>query len=534
MASIYGTANNDTLYGADDRLEEYIDIDYIWGQDGDDVIYPGEGTNFAYGDDGNDRIYGGSGRDILLGDGVVDSGKGTDVLFGNGGPDELLGGRSRDFLIGGADDDLLSGGSGSDIFGFEGFSTDGIDTIKDFEITRDFIVVDVNSGSLYANAGLTPDATITADQFRLGTAAVDASDRFIYDETSGQLFFDPDGTGSAPQIQFATLESRPTISYGNIYVSQNQMPEQQIVGTASNNRADLYGEWRNVSGDISYYDAYTGSYLGLRGIAVTYTFNPNGTYTSSVLSLDVGTNIWIQTIGRYTLDANNVLTMTPVSKTTKGTAGGQTFDRVETTGLTVDHRLWVQGNHSLGRYTVFESLTLQPDGTYQPTDPDTLLSYYFLKGGPHDVELPGVTPGSNSGTNFAGTNGDDRITGGAGNDRVLGMAGNDMIAAGAGNDVIKSGTGNDRIWSGAGNDAIWSGTGRDVIALERGVGRDVIRDYSDRIDKLGLTPGLGQLSFRQQGNNLLISAGADQLAVLVGVHKKQISRADFVQISAGF
>jgi len=43
--------------------------------------------------------------------------------------------------------------------------------------------------------GLTAGTPITAAQFKLGTAAGDTSDRFIYDKSTGTLFFDSDGIG---------------------------------------------------------------------------------------------------------------------------------------------------------------------------------------------------------------------------------------------------------------------------------------------------------------------------------------------------
>lgn len=63
--------------------------------------------------------------------------------------------------------------------------------------------------------GLTVGA-ISAGQFRLGSAAGDANERFIYN-TSGSLFFDVDGTGSAAQVQIATLIT-PTITNADIAV----------------------------------------------------------------------------------------------------------------------------------------------------------------------------------------------------------------------------------------------------------------------------------------------------------------------------
>lgn len=51
--------------------------------------------------------------------------------------------------------------------------------------------------------GLTASAAITPAQFVIGSAAVDKSDRFIYNQKTGALFFDSDGTGEIEQVQFA-------------------------------------------------------------------------------------------------------------------------------------------------------------------------------------------------------------------------------------------------------------------------------------------------------------------------------------------
>jgi len=47
---------------------------------------------------------------------------------------------------------------------------------------------------------------LTASAFVYGTAAADASDRIIFNEATGALVYDRDGTGSAAAVQFATLD----------------------------------------------------------------------------------------------------------------------------------------------------------------------------------------------------------------------------------------------------------------------------------------------------------------------------------------
>jgi Ca2+-binding RTX toxin-like protein len=80
----------------------------------------------------------------------------------------------------------------------------------------------VRRGRLHGAAGfgggLSAGAAISANQFVLGAAAADGSDRFIYNHTSGELFFDRDGTGSYAQVLLATLSGAPTISNADIVV----------------------------------------------------------------------------------------------------------------------------------------------------------------------------------------------------------------------------------------------------------------------------------------------------------------------------
>lgn len=57
-----------------------------------------------FGDDGNDKLIGGSGSDVLIG------GDGLDLLYGRAGRDLLIGGQCIDALFGDADGDIIVGG----------------------------------------------------------------------------------------------------------------------------------------------------------------------------------------------------------------------------------------------------------------------------------------------------------------------------------------------------------------------------------------------------------------------------------------
>jgi Ca2+-binding RTX toxin-like protein len=142
---------------------------------------------------------------------------------------------------------------------------------------------------------------------------------------------------------------------------------------------------------------------------------------------------------------------------------------------------------------------------------------------PPPPPTPGIQP----------TAGDDILTGTEGKDTIDGLGGNDRISGLGGNDTLVGNRGNDVLLGGLGSDRLTGGRGRDTFALETGAGSDKILDFRNGQDRLGLAAGLafGQLSFRQRGDNLLIRAGNDNLAVLTDVTRNQINRADFTSLA---
>jgi Ca2+-binding RTX toxin-like protein len=122
-------------------------------------------------------------------------------LWGLGGNDVLAGGGGADRLFGGAGNDRLDGGAGADEFFFETplNASTNVDAIVGFAPIDDSIRLNRSVFTAIAAGTLVPDA------FHAGTAAQDAEDRIIYDSTSGRIFYDSDGTGSAAAILFATV-----------------------------------------------------------------------------------------------------------------------------------------------------------------------------------------------------------------------------------------------------------------------------------------------------------------------------------------
>ncbi len=138
-------------------------------------------------------ITGTAGDDYIVGLG------GNDVLKGGAGKDRIEGGSGHDRLFGGAGADILVGGSGYDKFVFSDALGSGVDAITDFSSVYDTVLLE---NAVFA--GL-PTGTLSAAAFRAGTAALDATDRIVYDRTSGALYFDADGSGAGAAQQFAQL-----------------------------------------------------------------------------------------------------------------------------------------------------------------------------------------------------------------------------------------------------------------------------------------------------------------------------------------
>jgi len=176
----YGNSLNNSISGNSSN-------NYLWGSSGNDYLYGNAGNDYLSGGTGNDRMYGGTG---------------DDTLTGSSGNDYLSGWSGNDTLVGGFGNDTLTGGSDADKFAFN-FRSEGIDTITDFSrVQGDKIQVSASGFGGGLNLGI-----LRSYYFTTGSAASDTSDRFIYNSSTGGLFFDVDGTGSSRQVQFATLSS---------------------------------------------------------------------------------------------------------------------------------------------------------------------------------------------------------------------------------------------------------------------------------------------------------------------------------------
>ncbi|NEP14763.1 MAG: calcium-binding protein [Symploca sp. SIO2C1] len=244
-------------------VETLIDIENLQGTAFDDHFIGDEGRNYLYGLQGNDTLIGGAGNDNLRGGAgtdILDGGDGFDTAFfthenfaiiadlnqetvtqtddqgntiietirdiervyGTAFDDQLIGNQEsnylygwdgNDTLLGGTANDYLHGNAGADTFAFSS-PNQGIDTITDFNLAQADLIQVSASGF---GGGLTV-GTLDADQFTIGSAATNGSDRIIYNDATGALFFDPDGTGALGQVQFAQISTGLVLTNSDIFV----------------------------------------------------------------------------------------------------------------------------------------------------------------------------------------------------------------------------------------------------------------------------------------------------------------------------
>ncbi|WP_305765088.1 calcium-binding protein [Azohydromonas lata] len=165
-----------------------------------DILVGSAGDNYFEGRAGNDLILGGAGNDNLNG------GNGSDTLNGGDGNDNLLGGEGNDTLYGGAGQDYLNGGAGSDVFVFNTLpnTQTNVDRIDDFAAGEKIWL----ENSVMTGLGTANNVALATGAFLAGAgamAATSAAQRLIYNTSTGDLYYDQDGTGAIAAVKLAVI-----------------------------------------------------------------------------------------------------------------------------------------------------------------------------------------------------------------------------------------------------------------------------------------------------------------------------------------
>jgi Ca2+-binding RTX toxin-like protein len=204
----------------------------LLGNDGVNLLHGGGGVDVLVGYGGNDIYY----TDVAATQVVETAGGGNDQLYtsvsyvlGAGAEVELLsvndasataainltgssvgqlvlGNAGANVLDGKGGTDTLVGYGGADTFAFtSALGAGNVDVIADFVSGTDKIALD---DAVFTALGL---GALSANAFVIGSAALDADDRIIYNSSNGGLFYDADGNGAGAAVQFATLSGAPAL-----------------------------------------------------------------------------------------------------------------------------------------------------------------------------------------------------------------------------------------------------------------------------------------------------------------------------------
>ncbi|BAY77908.1 hemolysin-type calcium-binding region [Nostoc linckia NIES-25] len=239
IISTFNVTSNTGSITTGTRSVSYKNIERlnVIGTDYNDLIVGGNGNDtLSTGFGGNDTVDGGRGEDLLYvynnnassgitstfnantNTGLITVGT-RSVSYKNieqldvGGTaynDLIVGSNGNDTLTGGNGNDSLIGGSGTDTFVFNSFN-EGSDRIYDFNATNEVIQVSALGFGGGLSAGI-----LSASQFKIGTSASTSTQRFIYNSTTGALFFDQDGNaGGFTQVQFALVTTGLSLTNTN-------------------------------------------------------------------------------------------------------------------------------------------------------------------------------------------------------------------------------------------------------------------------------------------------------------------------------
>ena len=180
-----------------------------------------------------------------------------------------------------------------------------------------------------------------------------------------------------------------------------------------------------------------------------------------------------------------------------------------------------------------------------------------------NISVMGTLNGTESSDNLAGSDGDDAIESAAGEDFIEAGLGGDTVSGGdsrdilygeAGDDLLIGGLGSDFLVGGDGNDTLSGGTynptdntitvvdgaqdslsgagGNDVFALSSDSANDLIYDFEDGSDTIGLVSlGAGDITITPNSDNTVITLNSDSstLATIVGV-TSGIDSSDFATL----
>jgi Ca2+-binding RTX toxin-like protein len=137
----------------------------------------------------------------------------SNKLTGSSFADKIDGKSGNDILWGKGGKDILVGGPGKDAFTFDVRPTSkNIDVILDFNVRNDTIRLNDQAFTKLKHGKL------SSSSFVIGDKALDSKDQIIYNNKTGALLYDADGSGRGAAVKFATIDDRLKITAADFVV----------------------------------------------------------------------------------------------------------------------------------------------------------------------------------------------------------------------------------------------------------------------------------------------------------------------------
>ncbi|CAN7396045.1 beta strand repeat-containing protein [Caulobacter sp. LjRoot300] len=520
MATINGTAGNDTLTGtADpDTINGLAGDDLLSGLDGDDVLNGGAGKNrleggagfntatyldattavtvslatTAYQDTGysndqlvsiqklvgslfGDHLAGGAGNDTLdVGGDIVTSGN-QSYTYANVG-DILDGGDGNDTLLanGNSNGDVLNGGAGDDTITV-GFSGTGIGYYPALvAIDGDAVMINGGDGAdtLRAVSHAIIDGGAGDDVITIGTGPRNAV------ETRPATYYAPPGTdttvrltGGAGHDTFAIFNPMATAIITDFVIGEDKLDVRGSRNASGDNQTTIYAGQQGA--DTIFFSSDNWNFIlarlpntdaSLLSAADFVGYAPPATYLYGTSGADElhGTGAALV----YGAEGDDILFAGAAGSTLRGGAGADTL--VSGAG---DDTLYGYGAAGADAATITDTVDYR-DATAAVA---VALNAGSATGGGGNDTLIGIR----------------NVTGSAFNDTMTARFDGSKLDGAAGDDVLVGLGEADVLWGGLGADTLTGGGGADTFAFGPGQSTseavDTITDFQTKLDRIDLT-----------------------------------------------
>ena len=218
VENVTGSAFADTLTGD-------ANTNILTGGAGADVMTGGDGSDIYYVDNAGDKVVETStgGYDTIYSsvsytltgtfvEQLVLTGAAGLKASGNSQFNNIVGNDGANIIDGRGGSDYLTGNGGADKFLFDtALSTSAFATITDFTVGQDMIELD---RTIFT--AITANGTLATSAFVAGTSAANSSQHILYDSSTGDIFYDSDGNGSAAAIRFAHVAAGTALTAASV------------------------------------------------------------------------------------------------------------------------------------------------------------------------------------------------------------------------------------------------------------------------------------------------------------------------------